>query len=98
MREMINNGYFAFEKLDAYRHALGAVEFVGAHKGRLRGLPGEITAQLERAVVGALTATCAGAAAEGAERKRIFRGALAEANEAGGAAAEGQALGGLGDA
>ncbi len=61
-----------------------AVQFVEQRKHKLRGLPGKAGPQLERAVVGAHTQLCAGAAAEGAERRRIFRGALTEACEAGG--------------
>ena len=76
--------YFPHEKLEAYRLARFAVQFVAERKHKLRGLPGGAGPQLERAVVGAHTQLCAGAAAEGAERRRIFRGALSEACEAGG--------------
>src|SRR5262249_43238739 len=51
--------------------------------------------QLERAVVGAQTAVCSAAAAEGAERRRLFRGALSEASEAGGATDTAPAYGAL---
>ncbi|HJZ88087.1 MAG TPA: hypothetical protein VKN99_23095 [Polyangia bacterium] len=77
--------YFAHERLDAYELAVAAVRFVADRKHKLRGLPGKAGDQLERAVVGAQTAVCSAAAAEGAERRRLFRGALSEASEAGGA-------------
>ena len=76
--------YFPHERLDAYALSRQVVQFVSSRKHKLRGLPGKAGPQLERAVMGAHTALCSGAAAEGAERRRIFRGALAEAAEAGG--------------
>lgn len=76
--------YFPHEKLAAYELACAAARFVVENRARLRGLPGNAGPQLERAIVGAHTQLCAGAAAEGAERRRIFRGALSEAAEAGG--------------
>lgn len=76
--------YFPHERLQAWQLSRAAVRFVAARRHKLRGLPGNAGPQLERAVVGAHTALCAGAAAEGAERRRIFRGALSEAAEAGG--------------
>ena len=89
--------YFSHERLAAYELALEAVRFVAARKHKLRGLPGRAGEQLERAVVGAQTAVCAAAAAEGAERRRIFRGALSEASEAGGAIDTALAYGALTD-
>jgi hypothetical protein len=80
-----NTSWFAHERLDAYGLSLCAVQFVAARRSKLRGLPGKAGEQLERAVVGAQTAVCSAAAAEGAERRRLFRGALSEASEAGGA-------------
>jgi four helix bundle protein len=87
--------YFAHEKLDAYRHARRAVQIVRAQKATLRGLPGETAQQLERAVVGAHTNLCSGAAHHGAEARRHFKIALSEASEAGGAADLALDLGGL---
>src|SRR5262245_35927646 len=78
------NGYFAHERLDAYRLAMEALGFVAERKGKLSGLPGGLAAQLERAVVGAHSNLCAGAAAFGAEGRRHFRIALSESGEAGG--------------
>ena len=78
--------YFPHERLDAYRLARQVTQFVGQRRAKLRGLPGNLGPQLERAVMGAQTNLCAGAAAEGAERRRHFRLALTEAGEAGGAA------------
>ncbi len=77
-------GYFDFERLDAYRLALAAVEFVAARRRQLQGLPGKGGEQLERAVAGSLTNICAGASAYGAQKKRLFKIALEEAGEAGG--------------
>ena len=79
------DSYFDFEKLDAYRHVLTAVEFVARRRHKLMGVPGKGGEQLERAVAGALTNICSGASARGAEQKRHFRIALSEASEAGGA-------------
>jgi len=76
--------YFAHERLAAYGLALQALRFVAERKVRLAGLPGGLAAQLERAVVGAHSNLCAGAAARGNEAKRHFRIALSEAGEAGG--------------
>jgi hypothetical protein len=80
-----NEKYFAHEKLVAYDLAMQAVHFVAKRTGKLRGLPGEAGPQLARAVAGAQTNLCSGAAHEGAEAKRHFRIALSEASEAGGA-------------
>jgi hypothetical protein len=77
--------YFAHESLVAYDMALKAVRFIVARRAKLRGLPGEAGPQLERAIVGAHTNLCSGAAHYGAEAKRHFRIALSEASEAGGA-------------
>ena len=77
--------WFNHERLEAYGLALAAVRFVAARRSKLRGLPGKAGEQLERAVVGAQTAVCSAAASEGGERRRLFRGALSEASEAGGA-------------
>jgi len=88
-------GYFAHERLAAYGLAMEAVTFVAARKARLHGLPGGLAAQLGRAVVGAHSNLCAGAAARGAEGKRHFRIALSEAGEAGGCAEAALVLGAL---
>ena len=87
--------YFPHERLVAYQLAKAAAVFVDARKAQLRKLIGGCGPQLERAVVGALTNLCAGALAEGAERRRHFKIALSEAGEAGGAAELAFTLGGL---
>jgi len=84
--------YFPHERLVAYQLAKAAAVFVDERKARLRKLMGGCGPQLERAVVGALTHLCAGALAEGAERRRHFKIAL---SEAGGAAELAFTLGGL---
>ena len=76
---------FHHEGLAAYGFARAATQFVLARRAKLRGLPGEAGPQLERAVVGAQTNLCSGAAHGGAEARRHFRNALSEATEAGGA-------------
>ncbi len=76
--------HFEHERLDAYRLSRRAVQLVHALKPKLRGLPGGIAAQLERAVVGAHSNLCSGVAAHGAEKRRQLSIALSEANEAGG--------------
>ena len=76
--------YFPHERLRAYELSRRAVQFVAARRAKLRGLPGNAGPQLERAVVGAHTNLCAGASAEGADRRRHFRIALYEGGEAGG--------------
>lgn len=80
-----NERFFPHEKLVAYEVARAALRFVAQRRAKLRGLPGQAGPQLERAVVGAQTNLCAGAAQEGAEARRHFRIALSEASEAGGA-------------
>jgi len=77
--------YFDHERLDAYRLARRAVQLVHALKPKLRGLPGGAAGQLERAVVGAHSNLCSGAAARGAEKRRQLSIAYTEASEAGGA-------------
>ena len=76
--------YFSHERLAAYDLARTAVQFVAKRRHKLRGLPGKTGPQLEAAVLGTFTNTCAGASAEGAERRRHFRIALSECGEAGG--------------
>ena len=76
--------YFPDERLEASRLALHAIAMVAARRDALRGLPGQAGPQLERAVVGAYTNFCSGAALHGAEARRHHRIALSEACEAGG--------------
>src|ERR687887_1731241 len=87
--------YFPHERLAAWQLALEALEFVAKRRERLRGLPGGMAGQLERAVAGAYSNLCAGAAARDAEARRHFRIALSEAAEAGGCARGAEVLGGL---
>jgi len=87
--------YFPHERLVAWELALEALEFVAARRDKLRGLPGGMAGQLERAVAGAYSNLCAGAAAREAEARRHFRIALSEAGEAGGCARGAYALGAL---
>jgi hypothetical protein len=65
--------FFPHEGLTAYKLARQAVQFVQARRAKLRGLPGDAAPQLLRAVVGAHTNLCSGAAHSGAEAQRHFR-------------------------
>jgi hypothetical protein len=76
---------FPHENLVAYEVGRQAVKFIAVRRAKLRGLPGEAGPQLERAIVGAQTNLCAGAAVSGVEARRHFRIAVSEASEAGGA-------------
>src|SRR5437773_9734556 len=50
---------FVFEKLDLYRAAREALALAAGCKGALRGLPGEVAPQLERALVSVAANICA---------------------------------------
>jgi len=76
---------FVFEGLDVYRAAHLALAKVLAHKGALRGLPGELASQLERAAVSVVANICEATGRVGAaDRRQRFAIARGEANEAGG--------------
>jgi four helix bundle protein len=81
----MQNDRFAFEGLDVYQVARGALGRVIANKAALRGLPGEIASQLERAAVSVVGNICEATGRVGlADRKHRFAIARGEANEAGG--------------
>ncbi|MBI4704812.1 MAG: hypothetical protein HY744_27225 [Deltaproteobacteria bacterium] len=90
--------YFPHERLRAYELSRAVLGRVAGHRGKLRGLPGQAGAQLERAVVGAHTNLCAAAASQGADAKRQFRIALGEGAEAGGCLDAALLFGALGQA
>ncbi|MBI4701156.1 MAG: hypothetical protein HY744_08360 [Deltaproteobacteria bacterium] len=90
--------YFPHERLHAYQLSRAVLGRVAEQRGKLRGLPGQAGAQLERAVVGAHTNLCAAAASQGADAKRQFRIALSEAAEAGGCLDAALPFGALGQA
>src|SRR5262245_49014198 len=76
---------FTFEGLDVYRVARDALGAVLSHKARLRGLPGEIGPQPERAAVATVSNICEATGRLGAaDRRQRFAIARGEANEAGG--------------
>src|SRR6476620_1555284 len=77
--------YFAFERLDAYRHAKEVLRLVAQRKRQLSSVPGKSGEQIHRAAVGAFTNLCSAAGQHGAEQKRQFRIAYSEANELAGA-------------
>jgi len=70
------------ERLDAFVVAREIVAFVALHRGRLRGLPGEAGAQLERAAVSAMLNVAEAAGRQAArDRQRVFAIARGEACE-----------------
>jgi four helix bundle protein len=75
---------FVFERMDVYRVARQAAEIVIRHREALRGLPGEMASQLERASVSTVAniAEACGRLTI-ADRRKHFAIARAEANEAG---------------
>jgi four helix bundle protein len=75
---------YGFERLDVYRVAYSALELVLQHRGKLKGLPGDIASQLERSAVSTVAniAEAHGRASE-ADRRHRFTIARGEANEAG---------------
>ena len=79
----IQNQY-VFERLDAYRVAYSALAIIVRHRGTIRGLPGEIGSQLERAAV-SVVANIAEATGKHTvnDRRKSFSVARAEANETG---------------
>jgi len=79
------NEQFIFERLDAYRVAHEGLTIVLAHREKLRGLPGEIAGQLERAAVSTVANICEATGRSGiADRRHRYSIARGEANEAGG--------------
>jgi len=76
---------FLFEKLDAYCVARDALRTVIQYKAKMRGLPGELAGQLERAAVSTVANICEAVGRVGAgDRRQRFAIARGEANEAGG--------------
>ena len=80
---MADTEQFNFEKLEAYQVAKVALVRVLAQRDALRGLPGEIRMQLERAAVSAVANTAEGAGRQSrADQRGRYAIARAEANEA----------------
>ena len=81
---MTDNQLFGFERLDVFRVAEEALRIVIRYRQQLRGLPGQIAGQLERAAVSVICniteAYGRGTIGERKSRLSIARG---EANEAG---------------
>ena len=75
---------FWFEGLEAYRVAREALALVVPLRGRLRGLPGEVGSQLERALVSMVANVAEGAGrSTKVDRARCYAIARGSANEAG---------------
>src|SRR5262245_10660501 len=93
-----SNGKFPFETLDAYQVAHVALGKIVAHKGKLRGLPGEVASQLERAAVSVVANICeASGRVSLADRRNRYAIARGEANEVGGCLAIVQLYGAFSD-
>ena len=76
---------FSFERLEAYRVAWAALAKVLTYRERLRGLPGSVAGQLERAAVATVANICEGVGRVGLnDRKHKWAIARGEANEAAG--------------
>ena len=78
-----SNQQFTFEKLVVWNVAKEALVLILGHKARLKGIPGEVASQLERAAVSVVCNIAEGAGRSSANDQRnryvIARG---EANEA----------------
>ena len=81
---MTDTQLFTFERLDVFRAAEEALRVVIKYRARLRGLPGQIAGQLERAAVSTICniTEAAGRNTPGERRSRLSI-ARGEANEAG---------------
>jgi four helix bundle protein len=75
---------YYFERFDVYRVACEALAIIVAARASLRGLPGEVAPQLERAAV-RMVANISESCGRGspADRRRVRAIARGEANEAG---------------
>ena len=75
---------YGFERLDVYQVAYRALKLVLRYRDKLKGLPGEIPSQLERAAVSTVANISEGYGRVGEnDRKYRYTIARAEANEAG---------------
>ena len=82
---MTDNQLFHFERLEVYGLAREALVASVRCRARLRGLPGEVGSQLERAMVSVVANIAEGAGRQSiADRKRHFAIARGSATEAGG--------------
>ena len=74
---------FTFERLEVFGTARDALRIVIEHRERMRGLPGEMRNQLERALVSVVANIAEGAGREsGADQKRHYVIARGSAQEA----------------
>ena len=75
---------FGFERLDVYQVSYRALELVLKYRSKLRGLPGEIASQLQRAAVSTVSLIGEGYGRQSpADKKHRWSIARGEANEAG---------------
>ena len=89
---------FVFEKLDVYRAAKEALGVAAGCRGALKGLPGEVAPQLERALVSVVANICEACGRQSmADRQRHYAIARGSATEAGGLVEIAHVLGALSD-
>src|SRR6478672_6597783 len=75
---------FGFERLDVYRVSYEALRLVLRYRAKLRGLPGEIGPQLQRAAVSTVSLIGEGYGRQSlADKRHRWSIARGEANEAG---------------
>ena len=79
----MERGQFGFESLDVYRVAAEALRLVVSRRAELKGLPGEMRNQLERALVSVVANIAESTGRESApERRRHLAIARGSGNEA----------------
>ena len=82
---MNDDHFFPFEKLQVYQVALEVLRIAVGNRARLRGLPGELPNQLDRALVSVVANITEATGRQSlADRKRHFAIARGSATEAGG--------------
>ena len=79
----INSAQYAFERLDVYRVAFAALRVIVRYREEMRGLPGKIADQMQRAAVSTVANITEAIGRDGNDRKHRFSIARGEANEAG---------------
>lgn len=80
----MEHGRFSFEGLDAYRVAAEALRLAVEKREVLRGMPGELRNQLERALVSVVANIAESSGRDGvADRRRHLAIARGSSNEAG---------------
>jgi four helix bundle protein len=78
-----SSAQYAFERFDVYRVAYDGLRIVVKYRERMRGLPGEIAPQMQRAAVSTVANITEAIGREGNDRKHRLSIARGEANETG---------------